>query len=100
MGSHADPASSHARVPLARPLEVGRAIRAIRNERDMTQAELADAAQVSRKWLSETENGKASAELGLVLAVLHALDCGMTIIPRSQPEFDLESYIESFARRD
>ena len=65
MGSHADPASSHARMPLARPLEVGRAIRAIRNERDMTQAELADAAQVSRKWLSETENGKASAELGL-----------------------------------
>ena len=37
---------------------------------------------------------------GLVLAVLNALDCGMTIIPRSQPEFDLENHIESFARRD
>ncbi len=96
----ADTPDIHSRVPLVRPLEIGRAIRAIRNERNMSQAELAAAAQVSRKWLSETENGKASAEIGLVLAVLQALGCGFEITPRPQPEFDLTSYIESFARRD
>ena len=83
-----------------RPLEIGRAIRAIRIDRDMSQTELAAAAQVSRKWLSEAENGKASAEIGLVLAVLQALDCGFVICPRPQHQFDLTNHIESFARRD
>lgn len=100
MNLDAEPASIHSRVPLVRPLEIGRAIRAIRTERDMTQAQLAAAARVSRKWLSETENGKASAELGLVLAVLQELGCGVEITPRPQPRFDLTSHIESFARRD
>ena len=93
-------ASIHSGVPLIRPLEVGRAIRAIRTERDMTQAELAAAARVSRKWLSETENGKASAELGLVLAVLQELGCSVEIVPRPQPQFDLMAHIESFTRKD
>lgn len=96
----ANPISGTAGAPLVRPLEVGRAIRAIRNERDMTQAELAAAAHVSRKWLSETENGKSSAEIGLVLAVLHELGCGVAITPRPQHAFDLTRHIESFARRD
>lgn len=100
MDMEAESLSSGPRVSLVRPLEVGRAIRAIRNERGMTQAQLASAAQVSRKWLSETENGKASAELGLVLAVLNELDCGVEIVHRPKPGFDLTSHIESFARRD
>lgn len=39
----------------------------------MTQAQLADAAGVSRRWLSSLEAGKSTAEIGLVLRTLDAL---------------------------
>ncbi len=48
----------------------------VRNHRvaqGLSQANLATVAGVSRKWLSEFERGKASAELGLVLGVVDAL---------------------------
>jgi transcriptional regulator with XRE-family HTH domain len=43
----------------------------------LTQATLAEAAGVSRAWLTEFERGKPTVELGRVLAVLAAL--GITL---------------------
>jgi HTH-type transcriptional regulator/antitoxin HipB len=40
----------------------------------ISQAELAERAGVSRKWIYEFEGGKPRAELGLLLRVLDALD--------------------------
>jgi HTH-type transcriptional regulator/antitoxin HipB len=45
----------------------------------MSQAQLADRAGVSRKWIYEFEAGKPSAELGLLLRVLDALDLALEV---------------------
>ncbi|MCY4434520.1 MAG: helix-turn-helix domain-containing protein [bacterium] len=61
------------RVPMRTAAEVGVFIRAAREEAQMTQAALAAALGVSRKWVSEVEQGKPSAEVGKVLAVIRHL---------------------------
>jgi len=43
----------------------------------LSQARVAEQARVSRQWLSEFESGKPTAELQLVIRLLHAL--GMQI---------------------
>ncbi|HET8680382.1 MAG TPA: helix-turn-helix transcriptional regulator [Micromonosporaceae bacterium] len=48
-------------------------VRDRRRDLGMTQADLAAAAEVSRRWLSALEAGKPTAEIGLVLRTLHAL---------------------------
>lgn len=47
----------------------------------MTQAGLAAEAKVSRRWLSDLEAGKPTAEVGLVLRTLHALGIGLDASP-------------------
>lgn len=54
---------------------LARAVKARRLEFGMTQAELALAADVSRKWISVLENGGVDGlELARVMRVLDALD--------------------------
>lgn len=57
-------------VFLASPAELGRAVRAARLARGLTQEDLADRAKVSRKFVVQLEEGKASAHLGKVLTVM------------------------------
>lgn len=57
--------------------DVAMIARARRRDLGLSQGALAEAIGASRKWVSEFENGKASAELGLVVRALAAL--GMTI---------------------
>ena len=64
----------------------GSAVRRARNERGLTQAELAAKAGVGRPWLSELETGKRTAELGRALSVLHALDLAIALIPSPTPD--------------
>lgn len=56
---------------------LGLYVRDQRQELGLTQTDLCAAAKVSRRWLSDLEAGKATAEVGLVLRVLHAL--GLTL---------------------
>jgi HTH-type transcriptional regulator/antitoxin HipB len=49
------------------------AVRGRRRDLDMSQADLAARAGVSRKWIYEFEAGKPNAELGLILRVMDAL---------------------------
>lgn len=58
--------------------QMGAVIRRLRSDRDWSQSELAEAAGVSRVFVSQLENGKARAEMRLVLAVLQAL--GATVV--------------------
>ncbi len=53
--------------------DIAVAARGRRQELGLSQAELARRAGVSRKWISEFETGKPTAELGLVLRVLDEL---------------------------
>ena len=70
-------------------LELGAAVRARRRERALTQGALADAAGVSRAFVSELERGeRAGAELSRVLAVLRALDLSITLTPSELPPFE------------
>jgi transcriptional regulator with XRE-family HTH domain len=50
----------------------------------MQQEELAALAGVGPRFLSEVENGKASAEIGKVLQVLHRLGLELSIQPRGR----------------
>lgn len=70
----------------ATPRVIGLAIRLAREEANLTQQAFADKAKVSRKWLSEVENGKSTAELGKVLRVLSDLEIDLDLRPRSSTE--------------
>ena len=71
----------------------------------MTQAAVAEAAGVSRAWLTELEAGKPTVELGRVLAVLDALDIVMDLRtgepqvgqPGANP-IDLDSVLDQYER--
>jgi y4mF family transcriptional regulator len=62
---------------------LGRLIRAKRRQIGMTQTEASALAGVGIRFLSELENGKATAELGKVLQVLARLGLVLEIRPRS-----------------
>ncbi|MAS94413.1 MAG: transcriptional regulator [Verrucomicrobiales bacterium] len=56
------------------PQELGALIRRERNRLGWTQAALADRVGVRPLWISEFERGKPTAQIGLVLRTLKALD--------------------------
>ena len=78
---------------IRRPDQFGSALRSLRLHRGMTQAELAAKAQVTRKWLSQVENGKRTAELGLVCRIVDVLGCEIHLVSAAAPKVDLEAHI-------
>ncbi len=71
--------------PIRTTGELGAAIKGRRTDLGWSQAGLAKAANVSRPWLSELEQGKRSAQVGLVLAVLDALDLSLRLDEAAAP---------------
>jgi y4mF family transcriptional regulator len=68
---------------------LGAAIRTRRRERGWTQAELAQAANVSRRFVGELEAGdRAGAELSRVFAVLRALGASLALVDVPESNFD------------
>ncbi|SDY73574.1 helix-turn-helix domain-containing protein [Herbiconiux ginsengi] len=61
--------------------ELGGYVRELRLERELTQAELAERAGVSREWLVAFENGKPSVDLARVLDVIGALGMTLDVVP-------------------
>ena len=61
--------------------ELGRIIRAARRAQGLRQDQLAGAAGVGVRFLSELERGKTTARVGKALAVLAALGCKVRIEP-------------------
>jgi len=78
---------AHSYRHLNRPRDVGAALAALRRSVGMTQGELADRASVTRKWVSQMENGKATAQIGVLCRVLSALDARLEIahVPPQRP---------------
>lgn len=64
-------------MQVATAADVGRLVRATRTRRAMSQADLAAAAGVSRRWLVDLEAGKPRAQLDLALTVLRVLGVGL-----------------------
>ena len=58
------------------PAELGRCIKKVRALRGMTQEELALRTNTSTKFISNVENGKATAQLDKVLLIIRMLDIG------------------------
>jgi y4mF family transcriptional regulator len=69
--------------------ELGSAIRRARLDRSWSQAELAARAGTTRAWVIGIEQGKATAELGLVLRAIAAL--GLTLDLVADPAVDRAS---------
>lgn len=66
--------------PIRNESELGVAIRERRENAQLTQAQLAERANVSRAFLSELERGKRPrAELARVLSVLWALETAIAL---------------------
>ena len=75
--------------PVADVKALGAAIRMHRSTRGWTQAELAERAGVSRRFVSELEAGeRTGAELARVLAVLRALRLAISLVDRGTESFD------------
>lgn len=77
-----------------------------RRELGLSQAELARRARVSRQWVNAFERGKATAEIGLVIRLLDALDLRMAVTavdsrdaPRATPAVDLDALLEQHRDR-
>jgi len=75
--------------------ELGRYVRDRRQQLNLTQVQLATKAGVSRRWLSDLEAGKETADIGLVLRTLHALGVVLNAVPERRPDpIDLDTVLE------
>jgi len=59
--------------------EIGLYIRAIRKQKRLSQQEICNLSGVNRRFLSELENGKVTAESGKMLHVLRAIGCDVIL---------------------
>lgn len=70
-------------------VDLGAQLRELRRARGWTQAELAERAGVSRKFVIDLERGqRVRAELDRVLAVVRALDREIALVEGARPSFD------------
>ena len=82
-------------VPIRTAGEIGEFVRSAREGAQMTQAALADELGVSRKWVSEVEQGKQSAEVGKVLAALLRLGFTPMVTRTPPPSSDIDALLGS-----
>ena len=95
--AHSDETSN--RVPLNDAGDFGAYIRWARERAGMTQADLAKQVKVSRKWLSEVENGKPTAEIGLVLAAVRQLGAVIHAGQAPEPSVDVDALLDTLTRK-
>lgn len=93
-------------ITVARPDDLGPALREVRQAEGMTQGALANAADVGRQWLNSFEMGeKPSAPLDMVMRVIAALDVPITLARPSmtptlasedEPTIDLDALLSGY----
>jgi transcriptional regulator with XRE-family HTH domain len=84
---------------VANPVDLGLLARSERRRRRLSQSQLCAAADVSRRWLSDFETGKATAEIGLAFRVLHALGLVLEVSGWPSPDLDLDDVIRAYGHR-
>ena len=75
--------------------DLGLYVRENRRAAGLNQTDLAGRAAVSRRWLSDLESGKSTAEVGLVLRLVAALGMYTDLRPEPTPEVDLDALLDS-----
>ncbi len=75
--------------------DLGLAVRQERRRRRMSQTELCRVAEVSRRWLTDLEGGKATAEIGLVFRIVHALGMVIEVSPWNS-DLDLDDLLNAY----
>ena len=75
--------------------DLGHYLRDRRRAAGLTQTDLAARARVSRRWLSGLEAGKPTAEVGLVLKVIAALDMILDLQPLPHQDIDLDELLDN-----
>ncbi len=63
------------------PIDIGNIVREARRLSGLSQAKLAKQIGSTQSWISEVENGKETAELGLVLKLLSVLQITLELSP-------------------
>jgi len=83
-------------VKFAGPRQLGEIIRLARKARGFTQSRVAGMTGTSVKFVSEVENGKETAQIGMVLRLVAILDLGTEIFNLGAPlEPEEKEYEES-----
>jgi HTH-type transcriptional regulator/antitoxin HipB len=90
-------------VRIDRVRDLGLLVRDRRRRLGMSQAELAGAAGVSRRWLSSLEAGKPTAEISLVMRTLAVVGLVLDATPeedrpRSPHYVDLDAHLRDLRR--
>lgn len=70
-----------ASLPILTVGQFGQEVCRARRDLGLTQADLAERALVSRRWLSQLERGHLGAEIGKVMRVVRALELAVTLEP-------------------
>ena len=78
---------------ISRPYELAAALRAIRREQNLTQAQLAGRSGTSRQWISEAENNKLPFGVALVCRLVYELGYQIALVPASEQAPDLEAHL-------
>jgi transcriptional regulator with XRE-family HTH domain len=84
---------------LSNARDLGLYMRGRRRAAGLNQSDAARRAGVSRRWLSDFESGKPTAEIGLVFQLIAALGLLMDVRPAPEPEIDLDAYLDSLGSR-
>lgn len=66
-------------------IDLGREVQRVRTQQGLTQADLATAAGVSRRWLGQLEAGHAGAQVDKVFAVLRTLQVRLRFVEDVAP---------------
>ncbi len=79
---------------IKRPYELGAALRDMRRQQGLNQADLASLAGTSRRWICDTENGKVPLGIKLLCQVVHQLGYKIEFVPSVPPRIDLDAHIQ------
>jgi HTH-type transcriptional regulator/antitoxin HipB len=85
--------------------DLAAAIRGRRLRAGLSQEQVAARTGVSRQWVGELERGKSTAELGLVLGLLDALELNVELEDRESEEYptvsvDLDGVLNEYRGYD
>ena len=81
---------------IQRPYELAAALRDMRRQQGLSQAELAARAGTSRRWVCDTENGKMPLGIKLLCRLIYQLGYQIELVPAPAPKIDLDAHVRAF----
>ena len=69
-------------TPIPSPQELGKTVRKARKQQGISQEDLAGMTGVGRRFISDVENGKETAQLGKILLILGGLGIGLYLLSK------------------